>query len=68
MKVEAVVLKPMWAGDGNQGIKFDWPSVCMSVATYACMYACIYPSTILHSCINMVTVLLEYIDLLVINT
>ena len=27
MKVEAVVLKPMRAGDGKQGIKFAWPNV-----------------------------------------
>ena len=27
MKVEAVVLKPMWAGDRKQGIKFAWPNV-----------------------------------------
>ena len=27
MKVEAVVLKPMRAGDGKQGIKFAWPNL-----------------------------------------
>ena len=32
MKVEAVVLKPMRAGDGKQGIKFAWPKACIHSA------------------------------------
>ena len=30
MKVEAVVLRPMQAGNGKQGIKFAWPKIIQS--------------------------------------